>query len=167
MLWLFNNENYFELKQIFINNNIVLDIDDNKIFSFDSLTESDFKIKIDLDKYEKIYIDYDIRIIDEFISYIDLKTNKINVYSFKMNFIEPLDNNYNLPIFNFIYKKVNKNKMPNLIESSYDLNIQLNFLIYKISDKIQFVVETNKKTNCEKKYFVTTDLKLIDNFILN
>jgi hypothetical protein len=36
--------------------------------------------------------------------------------------------------------------MPNLIETNYNFYDILEFKIYKISDKIQFIIETNPKT---------------------
>jgi hypothetical protein len=70
-----------------------------------------------------------------------------------------------LLIFNFTYKKVNNNRMPNLIETNYNFYDILEFKIYKISDKIQFIIETNPKTKIIKKYFITTNLDLISDYI--
>ena len=84
-----------------------------------------------------------------------------------MNFINPIENDYNLPIFNFNYKSVNKTRMPNLIKSNYNVYVILNFTIYKPNDNIQFIIETNPETNIKKKYIITNNLKNLDNFLIN
>ena len=164
MLWLYNKDNLFDFYQIFIDNELVFNNND-KIYSFEpNLSINNKNFKYDLNEYKFEDVTFEIKIIDNIISYTNLLNDKINVFTYKMIFIEPLKNIYNLPIFNYSYKKVNKNRMPNLIESKYYLFLQLNLKIYRINDDIQFIIETNSKTNIQKKYFIVKDLKLLKNF---
>jgi hypothetical protein len=167
MLWLYNKDNIiFEFFQVFINSNIVYSANNNIIYSLES-TQSQVENNIKITNLDKITYDnysFNIRIMDQLISY----TNDINeqiVFTSKMNFIEPSNNKKNLSIFNFTYKKVSNNRMPNLIQTSYNFSSRLEFKIYKISDKVQFIIETNPNTKIIKKYFITTDLNLIKNYI--
>ena len=167
MIWLYSNDNNFiDFYQVFVSTGIEFQNNNNTIYSLESNDANKITtiVNIDENKYSQYTHKYTIRIIDQIISYID-NSNKQNVFSFKMNFIEPSTNKYNLPIFNFVYKKVNNNRMPNLIETNYNFCSTLEFKIYKISDKIQFIIETNPETEIIKKYFVTTDLNLIKDYL--
>lgn len=170
MLWLYNKDGaFFEFFQVFINSNTVYTENNNTIYSLEStqLSEIENNVKIkNFDKNKFDYYSFDIRIIDQLISYTNTNDfNQQNVFTTKMNFIEPSNNKFNLPIFNYTYKKVNKNRMPNLIDSNYNFSSTLEFKIYKISDKVQFIIETNPETKIIKKYFITTDLNFIKNYI--
>lgn len=168
MLWIYNKENTnIDFFQIFIGSNTVYENDNNTIYSLESDLTNNFEIKnidkIDCDEY--IFI---IRIIDQLISFIDASDGKLNnqtVFTTKMNFIDPTSNKFNLPIFNFTYKKVNNNRMPNLLENNYNFYSKLHFKIYKISNNIQYIIETNHETKIIKKYFITNNLNLLNNYI--
>lgn len=175
MLWL-NNQNYnSDFFQIFIENNKVYDEDNNQIWSFESKkNDNQFELHknsnvytIDLDQLKTTDLTFEIKIIDQIISWSNIKTNETFVFSFKMNFINPTENEYCLPMFNFNYKTVNKTRMPNLISSNYNQHVILNFTIYKPNDNIQFIIETNPETNSKKKYIITNNLKNLDNFLTN
>jgi hypothetical protein len=178
MLWLYNKDSTIcDFFQVFVDSNIVYNENNNSIYSLGSIEISD-KIPVEisnvnnntkiknLDKIKYDYYSFDIRIMDQIISYTftDNSDQQI-VFSSKMNFIEPSNNKLNLPIFNFTYKKVNKNRMPNLINSNYNFSSTLEFKIFKISNQVQFIIETNPTTKIIKKYFITTDLDYIKNYI--
>jgi len=181
MLWLYNNKfndnNTFDFYQVFIENNLVYDDkDENMIYSFNSTnlqnTQLNLNLNIDIDKYNFDNIECEIKIIDNIISYNILskntnENNKNYVFISKLNFIKPINNQFEIPIFSYTYKSTSTKKMPNLIESEYILSQTLNFNIYKLDkdNKIQFIIETNLLTNSIKKYFITTNLDLINMFI--
>lgn len=171
MLWLYDKNNIidFEFFQVFMNSNIVYDDDNNTIYSLETINTEQNNIENDIN-VNKIKCDeylFDIKIIDNLISYTSINnSNQQLVFTFKMNFIKPTENELNLPIFNFTYKKVNKKRMPNLIDSHYNFYSSLKFKIFKINDKVQFIIETNPNDKFSiKKYFITTDLNLIKNYI--
>jgi hypothetical protein len=168
MLWLYNKDNkdniFIDFYQVFIDTQIEFQNDSNTIYSLESTDLNKILPIKNIDKFICSQYTFTIRIIDQLISYIDNSNEQI-VFSSKMNFIAPSNNKYNLPIFNFTYKKVNNNRMPNLIETNYNFYDILDFKIYKISDKIQFIIETNPKTKIIKKYFITANLDLISDFI--
>jgi hypothetical protein len=167
MLWLYNKDNNFiDFYQVFVNSKIELETDSNTIYSLESTDTDKTSLIVNNNKIICSRYKFTIRIIDQLISYID-DTNGQTVFSFKMNFSDPSTNKYNLPIFNFTYKKVNNNRMPNLIQTHYNFSNTLEFDIYKISDKIQYIIETNPSTKIIKKYFVTTNLDLVDEYIKN
>ena len=171
MIWLYSNDNNFiDFYQVFVNTGIDFHSNNNTIYSLESNDLNKITTIVNIDENNNSQhihtYKYTIRIIDQIISYIDNSNEQI-VFSFKMNFIEPSTNKYNLPIFNFTYKKVNNNRMPNLIETNYNFCSTLEFKIYKISDKIQFIIESNPETKIIKKYFVTTDLNLIKDYLKN
>ncbi len=168
MLWLNNITAYsnanVDFYQVFIDSKIVYDENNNVIYSFES-ESTNLPIIKNLEKIECINKTFTIKIIDQLISYTDNTNNLTNVFTHRMNFIEPSKNKYNSPIFNFTYKKVNNNRMPNLINSSYNFISNLSFKIYKFSDKVQFIIETNPETNVQKNYWVLTDLNLLKDFL--
>lgn len=170
MLWLYNKDSTIcEFFQVFINSNNVYTENNNTIYCLESTQLAEIKNNVKIKNFDKIKFDYysfDIKIMDQLISYTNTNdSNKQNVFMSKMNFIEPSNNKLNLPIFNYTYKKVNKNRMPYLIDSNYIFSSTLEFKIYKISNTVQFVVETNPSTKIIKKYFITTDLNFIKNYI--
>lgn len=154
--------------QIFTNNNLLYtDNSNNYIYSFEVGEQKNFiNLKINLDDFKFNIIKCEIKIMDHIISYKS-KINKIDcVFMSKLNFIKPSESEYNIPIFNYIYKKINSNKLPNLIKSEYDLVNLFEFKIYDLNDvNIQFVIETNLSDNTIKKYFITKNLNLLKNFI--
>ena len=165
MLWLYSKDNNFiNFYQVFVGTENSFDSNNNTIYSLESNKTSIIR-NIDKIVYVEYTYTFTIKIIDQLISYNDYKSNEENVFSFKMNFIDPSTNEYKLPIFNFTYKKINNNRMPNLIETNYNFYNTLELKIRKISDKVQFIIETNPKTKIIKKYFVTTDLNLIKDFL--
>ena len=171
MLWLYNKDcTICDFFQVFVDSITVFNENNNTIYSLESTDKYDLQNNVKIKNFDKIKYDnysFDIRIMDQLISYTySNNSNEKIVFTSKMNFIKPSDNKFNLPIFNFTYKKVNNNRMPNLIESNYNFSSTLEFKIYKISDKVQFVVETNPNTKTIKKYFITTDLNYIKKYIL-
>jgi len=173
MLWLYTKLNTklntnFDFYQVFVDSKIVYNQDNNIIYSFE-VDKNDpniiFNKSLDLNKIKCKDICFDIKIKDQIISYTNDKTNEKSVFSSKMNFIEQSDNKYKLPIFFFSYKKVNKNRMPNLTNTNYNLSTKLFFKIYKINDNIQYIIETNPLTNIQKKYWITTELNLLNNYL--
>jgi len=166
MLWLYNNNINFY--QIFVNSKLVYNQDNNIIYSFESNNIcQDLELnEPDLSNIKYIEFNFEIRIIDQLISYINTVTNDNIVFTFKMNFIEPSENKFKIPIFNYSYKKVNNNRMPNLIITNYNLYAKLCFKIYNINENLQYIIETNPITKIIKKYWITTELNLIDNYKL-
>lgn len=173
MWWLLNNTNAndkiktntsINFYQIFVNSKIIYNQDNNTIYSFKS-GDGELNLNIQLDQIECYNIDYTIKIIDQLISYTNINTGETNVFSFKMNFIKPNINKYKLPIFNFTYKNTNNNRMPNIIESEYDVYTNVNFKIYNIDNNIQFIIEKNLKSNVIKKYWIVEDLDSLKNIL--
>jgi len=172
MLWYYNlksksnDNNPINFYQVFIENNLVYsDKDSNSIYSFDSNDLS--KLSLNLNNYTKETIISEIKIIDNIISY---NINNVNyVFTSKTNFVKPNENKLNLPIFSHTYKSTSVKRLPNLIESEYNNVLTLNFQIYKLDNEnnIQFIIETNPITNSSRKYFVTTNLNLIQQFIIS
>ena len=179
MLWLYNDKfnlnDLIEFYQVFINYDLVYDDEkDNRIYLFDSTAQSaqtaQSNLKINLNDYICDNVISDIKIIEHIISYdiIMPNLNKKNyVFTSKTIFIKPNDNKLNLPIFNHVYKFTNKNRLPNLIESGYNISSTLNFKIYRLdkNNQIQWIVENNPLTNTTRNYFITTDLNLIKQYI--
>lgn len=167
MFWLYNKLTNYNFYQVFTEKNIQFQNDDNIIYLLESDTMDSNISKI---KYEYSTHTITIRIMDQLISYIDDTDNDYNndmVFCFKMDFIDPFDesNLYDLPVFHFKYKKVNNNCMPNVLPSIYSVYTTLDFQIYKINDKVQYIIETNPQTKIIKKYFITEELNLIKNLI--
>lgn len=163
MFWLYNDLTKYNFYQVFTCKNIQLQNNNNTIYSLESDTISS---NISKSKYECSNHSITIRIIDQIISYIDDSDIDL-VFCFKMDFIDTSDesNPYDLPIFHFKYKKINNTCMPNLLSSNYSTYTTLDFQIYKINDKVQYIIETNPQTNIIKKYFITEELNLIKNLI--
>lgn len=173
MLWLYTNPNNFityNFYQVFVGNDNKVYNDENgtSIYSFELANTSNIfnMSKLNLNNYQPDNINIDIKIIDNIISYnTNFPNNKKKnlVFTFKTNFIEPKSNQYSSPIFNHVYKSVNPKRLPNLIETKYDLAINLNFKIYHLDkqNQIQFIIETDTITNLTKMYFVTTNLNLL------
>lgn len=164
MLWINNivtPNTCIDFYQVFIDSNIEYNDNNNIVYSFESSNLPNIK---NLEKIECICKTFTIKIMDQLISYTDID-NKTIVFSHKMKFIEPSNNKLNIPIFNFSYKNVNNNRMPNLIDSSYNFISNLTFQIYKFSDKVQFIIETNPETNITKKYWITSELNLLNNYL--
>ncbi len=176
MLWFYNlnpnDNNTINFYQVFIENNLVYsDKDSNLVYSFDSTDSTDsanstelLKINLDLNNYAKDNINCEIKIIDHLIYYGSKNTNL--VFMTKSNFIKPEENKLNLPVFSHTYKPTSIRRLPNLIESEYDAILTIDFQIYKLDkeNKIQFIIEKNPITNSVRKYFITTNLDLINNF---
>lgn len=187
MFWLFadskpefNQE--FNFYQVFVDSDLVYNKDSNQIYSFISNETSNLNVnKINTDdltnKIIPINIEIEIKILDQLISYSNSNSN--DIFSFKMNVISPFDSNtsnkiinlksnyltkLNIPIFNFTYKKVNQNRMPNLLESQYDFIAKLNLQIYNIDTNTQLIIETNETTNIIKKYFITKNIESLNIF---
>jgi hypothetical protein len=179
MLWLGkikSNDNYsINFYQVFIENNLVyIDNDSNAIYSFDSTNSTDSNKLTRLNfNLENCYLDNiicEIKMIDHIISYDILSTspNENNVFISKFTFIKPEENNFGLPIFSYSYKLTSTKRLPNLIESEYNYMSILNFQIYKLDkeNQVQFIIETNPKTNEVRKYFLVTNLDLIKPFVM-
>ena len=166
MLWLYTKDhNIINFYQVFVDGKIEFENNKNTIYSLGSNIPNISDIyNIPIDQFKSTNYKFTIRIIDQLISFDD-QTNLQTVFSFKMNFKDPSTNKYNLPIFNYTYKKVNNNRMPNLIESNYNFYKTLEFKIYKINDQVQFIIETDPETKIIKKYFTSTNLNLLDDYL--
>ncbi len=163
MLWLFNTEPITNFYQVFFSNKQVYSDDDNIIYDFNYSSESEI-FNVNTDNFKNLKLKFKIKMFDDLISYTDMLNDKTHVFSNQFKFINPIDNYLKLPVFQYSYKKVNINKMPNLIESNYNLALELDFIIYEINKNLQFIVEINTINNTVKKYFITNDLNLINNF---
>jgi len=174
MLWLYNNNlnqnGIYEFYQIFTEYNLVYnDETQNNIYSFSTTDSQKFKFNLDNYKFDDVICE--IKMIDHIISYNILNKDlnkKQCVFTYKMNFIEPNDNHYKIPIFKYVYKSTNEKRLPNLIETEYDFSSILDFKIYKLDNlenNIQFVVETNPLTKLTRNYFITTNLSFIDKYV--
>lgn len=171
MLWmLYQDINFY---QVFLNSSKVYNENNNQIYSleYDQNTQlnkfeqmSSIYINKKICEMEPITINFAIKILDQLISYTNLSNNETNVFTQKMNFIPPNKNSCNVPIFNYSYKKVNSTRMPNLIETQYNFASELNFKIYNINKNVQYIIETNN--DIVKKYWVCTDVELLNNMIL-
>ena len=172
MLWINNTNNEVKFHQVFTDFDIVHTSNNNKIYLFHvDLNTNGYNFDLhhintmeltQKQKEPQLYI-FDIKLLDNIISFTNIKTNLQYTFSSKMLFVDPNENSYNLPFFTFTYKKVNKNRMPVLIDNLYDLSTQSKFIIYEINDNLQYIVEI--VNNMKKKYFITTDLHLIKKFL--
>jgi hypothetical protein len=172
MFWLNDDDNdndnkQIEFYQLFIKNDIVYDDKEgNTIYSFEENNINlNINDKLNLTNYKYTNIICEIKIIDHIIAYTLISNNKNYVFSTKMNFINPNESDLNIPIFNYTYKQINKNRLPNLIESQYNLSTTLEFKIYNLNQNVQFIIETNPITNSIKQYFITKNLNSIKNFL--
>ena len=156
MFWLYTTNTFFDFYQVFVDYEIEFHNLNNTIYCLESNTK-----KIDIENnYDKN--NFLVRIKDHLISYSN-DQGQI-VFSYKMNMC--LDENKpNLLIFNYKYKKTISEKMPNLNKKEYDVNNTYEFKIYKINEKIQYIIETNTETEIIRKYFLTTELNLVDIYI--
>lgn len=175
MLWFLNvpktNPNtLIEFYQIFVESNKVYsDEEKNIIYSFKSNNNICSKFNIDLSNHKSTDIDCNIKIIDNIISYDIINKNQNYVFTNKTNFINPQDNQYNIPIFEHIYKPISVKRLPNLIESKYTYTYKLNFQVYDIlsdNNQVQFIVENNPLTNEKKKYFIVSNLNLMQKYYI-
>jgi hypothetical protein len=170
MFWFLNNpktnpNGIIEFYQIFVDSNeVYTDEEANTIYSFNS---NNLKFNIDTTNYKSANINSKIKIIDHIISY-NMENQKTDcVFTIKTNFINPQDNQYGVPIFLHMYKSVSNKRLPNLIETEYTNVYELNFQVYNIepnNSQVQFIVETNQLTNEKRKYFVVSDLNLIQKY---
>lgn len=175
MLWFLNNpktnpNGMIEFYQIFADGDkIYADEEDNAIYSLNSNISTnlaDTKFNIDLTKYKSTSVDCKIKIIDHIISY-NIENQKTNcVFTIKTNFINPQDNQYRIPIFSNAYKSISAKRLPNLIETEYTNTYEFNFQVYDIDSQIQFIVETNLLTNEKRKYFIVSNLNLIQKYYI-
>lgn len=164
MLWLYNTDPNISFYQVFLSNNKVYSDDNNIIYNFEHYDNLQNEIQIDINiKYLDLV--FKIKVLDNIISFNNLETNDLFVFSNKMNFIKPTDNELSIPLFQYSYKKINTKRMPNLIESNYTFVSELHFRIYNINKNLQFIIETNPINNYVKKYFVTNNLNEIINFM--
>lgn len=173
MLFFLNNEQLLNdsinFHQIFFDYKLI-DLDDeyNKIYFFDSFSESK-KNNINILNHKLKIIDCKIKIIDNLISYETNSLDKNYIFSFKTKFINNIENKFELPIFLHVYKYVNSKRFPNILEKDYHEIHSLNFKIYDLENskdiKIQYIIETNILTNFVRKYFITTNLNSIENYI--
>lgn len=170
MLWFLNNpktnpNGAIEFYQIFIDSNeVYADEEANTIYSFNS---NNFKFNIDMTNCKSANINCKIKIMDHIISYNIENQKNDCVFTIKTNFINPQDNQYGVPIFLHMYKSVSNKRLPNLIETEYTNVYELNFQVYDIepnNSQVQFIIETNQLTNEKRKYFIVSDLNLIQKY---
>ena len=175
MLWLYNDNNPLNFYQIFLENKLVYeDNDSNLIYSLETTNLINttnllkFGFNINLSDYTCDNEECEIKIIDNIISYNFLLKNKNRKFVFltKTNFIKSENNQLKIPIFSNAYKSISVKKMPNLIDTEYNFSQVLNLKIYKLDsdNKIQYIIETNTKTNTIRNYFITVDLNLLKKF---
>lgn len=172
MLWLYNTNKEFRFYQIFTDFNIVYnDSSNNEIYSFELNTNNNqFEINSKLfnDITPNIFT-FDVKILDNIITWINTETKEENTFSMKMNFTDlkenENENELDLPFFSFVYKKINKNRMPILINKIYDLCSQYKFIIYNINADTQFIIETCLENGIKKKYFITNNIKSIKKYL--
>lgn len=172
MLWLYDNLTSFDFYQIFENTSVVFNENSNVIYSFDnqnsnSNSNSNENFKLNLSNYTYDNKHIYVKGIEQLISFLDIKTNKEKVFSYKNNFIESSANKLSLPIFNFTYKLVDSHRMPNLIESNYNFSYELTLQIYKINQETQYIIENNLSTGKIKKYLITTNIDSVYDFFNN
>jgi hypothetical protein len=191
MLWLYNSNKEFKFYQVFTCYNIVPDTDivtgtdiatdndstyntNNKIYSFEiNPGTEDYEYNLNKIIQHKSLnnnqthetFTFDVKVFDNLIDWTNIVTNKQQTFSTKMTFISPEENKLGLPVFSFNYKEINKNRMPILINKTYDLSSQYTFVVYKINEHTQFIIETETKTGIKKKYFITNDLESIKKYV--
>lgn len=174
---LFDNPNKeFKYSQVFTYFNLVHGLDNNtgdKIYSFeispDMLEYTQDTNKINPAIFDKLtHVSthtFDIKILDNLINLKNINSNKQKTFSQKMIWTSPDKNELDLPIFSFSLKEINNNRMPVLLDKLYDLSSQYTFIVYKINDHTQYIIETNQLSKIKKKYFITTDIKSIKKYI--
>lgn len=177
MLWFLNNpnpnpnpNNTIEFYQVFTDcDKVYTDEEFNTIYSFDSTKHNKSKFNTDnIAQYKSTNIECKIKIIDHIISY-NIENQKTKVFAIETNFINPINNQYGIPIFTHAYKPVSEKKLPNLMESGYTYIHNLSFEIFNMepdNHNAQFVIETNLSTNKKRKYFIVQDLNLIQKYFI-
>lgn len=159
MFWIYD-ENILNNKNIIfyqILNNNTFEINDNYIYQFNL-------IDINLTNYEHKKINYQIKIIGDFISFKDINLNKYIFFNKNETFIKPEENKLSKPIFYWSYKLISKHEMPDLLSNLYDYFYEnLEFDVYKINNDLLFIKEINKINNCCKNYWIANslDIKII------
>jgi hypothetical protein len=186
MLWLHNSNKEFKFYQVFTCYDIVHDgnivLNDNSTYNTNNIIYS-FEINPGTDDYMYDFngiiqhksfgnnqthetFTFDVKVFDNIMNWTNTMTNKQQTFSTKMTFINPEEHKLGLPVFCFNYKEINKNRMPILINKTYDLSSQYTFVVYKINEHTQFIIETETKTKIKKKYFITNDLESIKKYFI-
>jgi hypothetical protein len=111
------------------------------------------------EKYFLSNIKVKISILDNFISFNNLNTNKTYLFSYITTLI---DNIHNKTIFKNDYTKINEHIFPNLIDNNYDNIFIINFKVYKINDNL-FLINEICNDNITKQYFISTTLDELSN----
>ena len=151
MFWLFSQGDNFDFYQIF---NIFdkININDDTIYNISGT------INVNTSNIPKTEIIYEIRIIDQLISYKNIESSE--TITFLMNMDKKPQNN-NL-VINCKYNKVSSERMPLTLTHLYNDVLTLRFQLYKISSEIIFVNEININTKKTKNYWLTNNLKNLE-----
>lgn len=164
MFWLFNNNKSFDFYQIFTDLK-KFNIDNSKNILYD-LNNDINDLDIDLDSYEFLKINYQIKIIDNLISYTNLKSNKIITFLItKKNFDSNICNLTNFKTLQFNYELVDNNNMPNLLQKYYQFYKDIHFTIYNINQNLLLIHEYNITDNTKKFYWLSQDIETFSKLI--
>ena len=164
MFWLFNNNNSFDFYQIFTDLK-KFNIDNSKNILYD-LNNDINDLDIDLDSYEFLKINYQIKIIDNLISYTNLKSNKIITFLIiKKNVDSNICNLTNFKTLQFNYELVDNNNMPNLLQKYYQFYKDIHFTIYNINQNLLLIHEYNITDNTKKFYWLSQDIETFSKLI--
>jgi hypothetical protein len=158
MFFLFDNAQKNHFYQIFIDSNSYKLNDESIVYDLinNNLITSDIKLSLNLT--------FKICILDNFISYLNINTNDLLLFSFTNKLIESIDLTLNKIIFENIYIKINNSEFPKFIDNDYDNIFYVNFKIFKINKNLFLINELNSTTLINKQYFISDN---IDHHILN
>lgn len=165
MFWLLDTNNVklmynfiqiFKLEEKEIKTDTVYKLDTNfPNDTFPIISGNDYWNIVIEKNIKPIIFEYCVKIIGTNISWTNLETLDTINFEFENKFIEPSNNKYNLPIFDFTYKSVDKTKFPELLSKAYDQYYpKIKFTIYQINTNLILVQEQNFLNNSTRKYII-------------
>lgn len=159
MFWFLdiNKKDTYNFSQIFDNNST--SIDENIIYKLTDIISSENKLLKDI---KPIIINFKIILIGQLISWTNLKTQEVITFLMNEEFIQPENNKFNKPIFNYTYKIVDNHRIPQLLSTTYDFNYEdIEFKIYNINNNLLFINEHNKSNNSKRNYWITKNYSIL------
>ena len=159
MFWFFdiNKKDNYYFSQIFNNNSTI--IDENIIYKLTDIISDENKLIKDITPN---IINFKIILIGQLISWTNLKTQEVITFLINEEFIQPKNNKFNKPIFNYKYQIVDNYRLPQLSSTSYDFNYEnIEFEIYNINNNLLFINEHNKSNNSKRNYWITKNYSIL------
>lgn len=151
MFFLFNNKTSFQFSQKFNNVDQFLNNDETIIYD---LTKSNFTQYLkNNNQIESSTFSFKVFIIDNYILFNNLITNKITSYEIqKKNEIFNDDKSFEII---YQYKQIPKEKIPPMLDSDYQQIFYYDFQTFKIKENIFIIFEKNKLNQTIKQYLIS------------